>query len=294
MAANLAIFFESSKEVRGGRTVWVKDGNGENRANVFLGCTIANPFIGFGRAFAGDLFEYRYGKTGLLFKTFSVVTASAADATTVVINGDGYSTNPEVGNYLIKGGSDANAIGLVGKITAVSYDSANEKFTCTLDKAMGALSVGDVLVEATLLDADTADIVVNVTSATAPSTAATGDKYLNTTDNKVYTATATNTWGTGVLVADGKFVFDIETSKSYTMVSAAITEVVSGTPLVKNPNTFIESDIDFKPTSGFGFSNVSHDISTIYDKKAWRDCMQPLPAYAIAKNRSYIPEIFWI
>ena len=34
-------------------------------------------------------------------------------------------------------------------------------------------------------------------SDTAPSTATTGDMYYNTTDNKVYTAIATNTWGSG-------------------------------------------------------------------------------------------------
>lgn len=33
-------------------------------------------------------------------------------------------------------------------------------------------------------------------SSTAPSACATGDKYYNTTTSKIYTATATNTWGT--------------------------------------------------------------------------------------------------
>ena len=31
-------------------------------------------------------------------------------------------------------------------------------------------------------------------SSTVPSTATTGDMYYNTTDNKIYTATGTNTW----------------------------------------------------------------------------------------------------
>lgn len=42
------------------------------------------------------------------------------------------------------------------------------------------------------------DDVVELTamSDTAPATAATGDKYFNSTDNMIYTATAENTWGT--------------------------------------------------------------------------------------------------
>ncbi|MFA6875606.1 MAG: hypothetical protein WCQ87_03095 [Parabacteroides sp.] len=294
MAANLGIFFQTSKEIRGGRTIWVKDGNPSTRANVRSGNSIANPFVGPGRAFMGDLFEYRDDGPGYIFKTFQVVTASASDATSVVFNADGYSTNPEVGNLIIKSGNSATEIGLVGTITAVNYDSDTQKFTCTLDKAIGALSVGDVVVEAMLLDADTADISVDKVASSAPSTAAIGDKYLNTADGKVYTATATDTWGTGVAVDSGKYVFDKATSKSYTLVATTMTEVVSGTPLVKNPNTFLEQDVDFVPTVGFGLTNVNFMISPVYDKKAILSEMQPLPAYVLAKNRSYIPGVFWI
>ena len=74
-----------------------------------------------------------------------------------------------------------------------------------------------------------------------------------------------------------------------------MTEVVVGTPLVKNPNTFVEADRDLIPTDGsYGFDNVNYQISTIYDKEAWIARMQPLPPYVLAKNRSYIDGIFWI
>ena len=47
MVTNLAYFYESSKKVRGGKFVWVKDSNGEQRGNVLLGGTILNPKKGF-------------------------------------------------------------------------------------------------------------------------------------------------------------------------------------------------------------------------------------------------------
>ena len=295
MAANVGMFFETANEIRGGKYVWFKESSPSGRKGVSLGCTIANPFTGLGKAFAGDLFEYRMNNTGYLFKTFSIKANAIASATSIVINGDGYSTLPEVGNKVIKSGDLATTIGLVGTITAVVYNPNDETFTCTLDKAIGALSIGDVLVEATALDAATADIVVTKVAATAPSTAATGDTYLNTADGKIYTATATNTWGeTGVSLANGKYVFNSADSKNYTLVSSTVTEVTAGTPLVKNPNTFIETDIEFLPSVGFGLTNVNHSISTIWDKIAIQCKMQPLPKYVLAKNRSYIEGLFWI
>ena len=49
MVTNLAYFFETSRKVRGGKAVWVKDSNGEARGNVLLGGTIKNPNKGFGK-----------------------------------------------------------------------------------------------------------------------------------------------------------------------------------------------------------------------------------------------------
>lgn len=292
---NLAVFFETSHKYHGGKSVWVKDSNGESRKNVLLGCTIANPPKGFGHLYAAQLFQFTPGESGYIFRSFAVKTASASNATSIVITGDGYSDIPEVGNVLIKAGSSATEVGTVATITDVVYDAANEKFTCTLSAAIGALEVGDILVEGLKLTANEADFVVGKTAASAPATAATGDKYLNTTDGKIYTATAADTWGTGAAVSSGKYVFDSSTSKAYTLVSTTMTEVVVGTPLVKNPNTFVEADRDLIPTDGsYGFDNVNYQISTIYDKEAWIARMQPLPPYVLAKNRSYIDGIFWI
>lgn len=49
---------------------------------------------------------------------------------------------------------------------------------------------------------------VDSSGATNPATAVTGDRFLNTTDGKIYTATATDTWDAGVAAEDGDAVFD--------------------------------------------------------------------------------------
>jgi hypothetical protein len=56
--------------------------------------------------------------------------------------------------------------------------------------------------------------VDNVGTAT-PGTATTGDRFLNTTDGKIYTATAADTWDSGVAAVDGDAVFDRATETGY-------------------------------------------------------------------------------
>ena len=145
---NLGIFFETSKRVRGGKFVWVKDSNGENRRNVLNGCTIANPPKGFGHLYAAQLFQYNLFKEGYIFRSFKAKEASAADSKAIVLNGDGYSDIPEVGMILMIAPTLATGTGQSGKVTAVVFDSTNEKFTVTLDTAIGALTTDSILVEA--------------------------------------------------------------------------------------------------------------------------------------------------
>lgn len=174
MVTNLAYFFETSRKVRGGKHVWVKDSNGEQRGNVLLGGTIKNPNKGFGKLFAAQLVQYTPGQGCYIFRSFAIKTNAAANATEYVINGDGYSDAPEVGMVVMVAPesltvktitttidntgeapvattteSVADYTGQSAKITAVVYDEANEKFTITLDNTLGALNAGAILVEAT-------------------------------------------------------------------------------------------------------------------------------------------------
>lgn len=242
MVTNLAYFYETAKKLRGGKWVWVKDSNGEERGNVLLGGTILNPKKGFDHLYAAQLVQYTPAVGCLIFRSFKLQAAAAADATEIYVEGDGYSDAPEVGMVIMKAPeslvvetltvddgvvtkTEAEYSGQSAKITAVVFDEANKKFKITLDNALGELTTDDILVEAE------------------------GD------------------------------------AKS-----------ASAKVLVKNPNTFVEADRDLMPTEGYGIKpdTANYSMSTVYNKKAWIQKMQPLPKYVLAKNKSYIDGIFWI
>ena len=225
MVTNLAYFYETSQKTRGGKWVWVKDSNGEERKNVLLGGTILNPKKGFDHLYAAQLVQYTPSVGMLIFRSFGVKTATAAATdTTIYLNGDGYGDAPEVGMLIMKAPSAANGTGQSALVTNVVYDEANEQFAVTLSVALGALAAGDILVEAA------------------------GDE-----------ASAT------------------------------------ATVLVPKPNTFVEADRDLMPTEGYGLNGTAnYSLSTVYDKQAWIQRMQPLPQYVLDMNRSYIDGIFWI
>lgn len=149
MVTNLAYFYETSQKTRGGKWVWVKDSNGEQRGNVLLGGTILNPKKGFDHLYAAQLVQYTPAQGCLIFRSFGVKTAtSAATDTTIYINGDGYGDAPEVGMLIMKAPSAATGTGQSALVTKVEYNEANEQFKVTLDTALGALAIGDILVEA--------------------------------------------------------------------------------------------------------------------------------------------------
>lgn len=169
MVTNLAYFYETSRKVRGGKWVWVKDSNGEMRGNVLLGGTILNPKKGFDHLYAAQLIQYTPGVGCYIFRSFKVQAAtSAATDTEIYVEGDGYSDAPEVGMLVMKAPESlvvetlsadtttgdvtktvTDYTGQSAKITAVVYDEENKKFKITLDNALGALTTDDILVEAT-------------------------------------------------------------------------------------------------------------------------------------------------
>lgn len=149
MVTNLAYFYETSQKTRGGKWVWVKDSNGEQRGNVLLGGTILNPKKGFDHLYAAQLVQYTPAQGCLIFRSFGVKTAtSAATDTTIYVNGDGYGDAPEVGMLIMKAPSVATGTGQSAVVTNVVYDETNERFAVTLSVALGALAAGDILVEA--------------------------------------------------------------------------------------------------------------------------------------------------
>lgn len=169
MVTNLQYFFETAKKLRGGRWVWVKDSNGENRNNILLGGTIANPNKGFGHLWAAQLMQYTPGQPMLIFRSFKLKADAAANATTIYIDGDGYSDAPEVGQYLMvapdatevvsmEADTETGAVtvtkttytGTYAKVTSVTYDETNQKFEVTLENKLSTAKIdaGTILVEA--------------------------------------------------------------------------------------------------------------------------------------------------
>lgn len=169
MVTNLQYFFETAKKIRGGRWVWVKDSNGENRNNILLGGTIANPNKGFGHLWAAQLMQYTPGQPMLIFRSFKLKADAAANATTIYIDGDGYSDAPEVGQYLMvapdatevvsmEADTQTGAVtvtkttytGTYAKVTGVTYDETNQKFEVTLENKLSSAKIdaGTILVEA--------------------------------------------------------------------------------------------------------------------------------------------------
>ena len=169
MVTNLQYFFETAKKLRGGRWVWVKDSNGENRNNILLGGTIANPNKGFGHLWAAQLMQYTPGQPILIFRSFKLKVDATANATTIYIDGDGYSDAPEVGQYLMVAPDDTEVVsmeantetgavtvtkttytGTYAKVTGVTYDETNQKFEVTLENKLSTAKIdaGTILVEA--------------------------------------------------------------------------------------------------------------------------------------------------
>ena len=178
---NLSYFYETAKQLRGGKWVWVKDSNGESRNNVLLGGTILNPKDGFDHLYAAQLVQYTPGEGCLIFRSFKVFADAASNATTIYLDGDGYSDAPEVGMLLMVAPSVARVpadesdadesdegdgytytTGQSAKVTNVVYDEANQKFAVTLSVALGvALTTNTILVEAAGDDASaTARVLV--------------------------------------------------------------------------------------------------------------------------------------
>ena len=142
---NLSYFYETSRKVRGGKWVWVKDSNGEPRGNVLLGGTILNPNKGLGHLWAAQLVQYTPGQGCLIFRSFAASAASTG--TTIKIKGDGYSDAPEVGMLIMVAPQTAATTGQSAKITACVYDKEKEEFVVTVDTAL-TLSENAILVEA--------------------------------------------------------------------------------------------------------------------------------------------------
>jgi hypothetical protein len=105
----------------------------------------------------------------LIFRSFKLKADAAANATTIYIDGDGYSDAPEVGQYLMVAPDSTEVVsmaadtttgavtvtkttytGTYAKVTGVTYDETNQKFEVTLENKLSTAKIdaGTILVEA--------------------------------------------------------------------------------------------------------------------------------------------------
>lgn len=100
-------------------------------------------------------------------------------------------------------------------------------------------------------------ILLDVTD-TAPAECSTGDMYFNTTDNLIYTATATDTWGsTGVAPTENTIYVVISTQTSYVYNGITLVSVGSSSGSVVN-------NYSTSTTEGYSCNYINNTIVNAY------------------------------
>ena len=126
-----------------------------------IGGKLVNPFKGQAKIYAGDLIEHDLGFTAgndgpgatiKILKAYGVAKATtAATDTDIYIVRNGFVHIPFPGDTIMIGQKDfkTKAKGVtVSAVEATTDDTAGDVWKVTLSAALGALKVGDVLVEA--------------------------------------------------------------------------------------------------------------------------------------------------
>lgn len=159
-------------DIGGQRSVFVDiSGQKNDLVAPTFGATWMNPFKGFAKIYAGDLFEFRTDDKGehpeaYLLKTFKVKTQSG---TTIKIYRDGYSHVPFVGDVLMKAPDKIGGQNKAYTVQSVTEgtDGGKDIWTVVFNTELDNLTDGDILVEAESENATGTMLVKNI-SAVAP------------------------------------------------------------------------------------------------------------------------------
>lgn len=155
---------QDSNSYGGSKYVFVKTKGQKNSWRPLLGGIVMNaPTGGNQKMFQGDLVEYQTdGKNGRIYllKTYEVNANVAADGVAIQIKRDEYRHIPEVGEVLMKATNTLNGTGAGYAITAID-STHSDYWIVTLGTTIGALSAGDVLVQAKAAGAAVQMMVTN-------------------------------------------------------------------------------------------------------------------------------------
>lgn len=172
---NGAVLIQANGEIGGTKHVFVKLVGAYKDSLTYptFGGRLVNPFPGRAKLFAGDICEYTdglgEGETGgatvKVLKSYEVAKATSAETDkTIYLVRDGFKHIPFVGDNIMVGAKDFETKGKGVAVTAVepTTDSvAGDVWAVTLSEALGTLTKGTVLVEASAKGASVLPMVTN-------------------------------------------------------------------------------------------------------------------------------------
>jgi len=257
----------TGRTVVGAGSITVADGTGADAGKIIVSYT-AGANLGAINALATSGMVAFNSSTG----AFSGLTIAGTAGNIVVTNGDGVAGAPTVnlaavtdsgtGTFKkiatdsfgrVTGTTDVVLADITGLVdgTYVNVIGDNMSGNLTFN---GIATVTGLAAPTAASDAATKNYVdsavsglswkqaVDTVGTALPGTAVTGARFLNTTDGKIYTATATNTWNAGVAATDGDAVFDRATETGYVYSGTAWTiftgtgQIAAGVGLSKTGN----------------------------------------------------------
>lgn len=178
--------------------------------------------------------------------------------------------NTTAGTQYIVGPNPTGAFEDVASDTLARYDGSAWTFVPAKEGSLEVLNIetgeilgndgSDWIVISTFIGSGAIAPVLDIvgTGTELPVTAAQGDKFLNTADGKLYTATAENTWNAGVATAEGDRYVSSNDFKVYENNGSSI-EVAGNIPnggffladdcvYVRNDDSLVKADVSEEVT----------------------------------------------
>ena len=160
-------------------------------------------------------------------------TVKSSDAENkVAVGADGTMTINGITADKINGAvAEATKLETARKINGVEFDGTADitiaddtKIALTEKGVANGVATLDAngLVPASQLPSYVDDVVELLTVGEAPAECEAGDKYFNTNDKLIYTATGVNTWGEGVAPEEGKIYVALDTNYTYRWAGSTI------------------------------------------------------------------------